>query len=345
MDALGVQLSTHLASATLRKTAEIGLANAKANRPFIRRTIMDLERELAGRRPASSVVVGAGPSLHRKNPAAALREAGYAGAVVACDSALGYCLRNGLVPEFMVSVDSHPHRMIRWLGDPQLASRPADDYFTRQDLDPIHQDEVKANDNLLELVNRHGPSINAILATSVDVQVTRRCLEAGMALYWWNPLYDDYEAPGSYSRQVYELTGAPCMVTGGNVGASAYVFANAVLHAPTVALVGFDLGYAPGTPLRNTQYYYELIELLGDRAADALITIPHPTTGEPWLTDPTYYWYRQCLLEIIAAAPCETLNCTEGGILFGDRVSVVSLGEFLSGAPQSAGTNGKVRHG
>ncbi len=326
---MGIELSRELAAATLRKTAEVGLANAKANLPYIKQTILDLSRKLDAQGPSSAVVVGAGPSLHRRNPATVLRESCYSGAVVACDSALGYCLRNGLVPEYMVTVDSHPHRMIRWLGDPALKSRPPDDYFIRQDLDPIHQDEVLANKTIIQLVNRHAHAIKSILSTSVDPGVTRRCLDAGMDLYWWNPLYDDYDIPGSWSRRVYELTGAPCMVTGGNVGSSAFAFTDAVLQVPKVALVGFDLGYAPGTHLRNTQYYYELLDLLGEKAGDALIEIKNPYTGEQWLTDPTYYWYRECLLQIISVARCETFNCTEGGVLFGDGVKVIDLREFL----------------
>lgn len=332
MEPLGVKVSKGLAAATLRKTAEAGVTNARANVPYIERTILDLQRELGERPPASAVVVAAGPSLHRRNPAATLREEQYAGAVVVCDSALSYCLRNGLVPQYMVTVDPHPYRMIRWLGDPELASRPPDDYFVRQDLDPIHQDEVLANNVTLQLVNKHGPQIKAVISTSVHQSVTQRCLDAGMELYWWNPLYDDYDDPQSYSRKVFELTGAPCMVTGGNVGASAYVFASAVLRAPNIALAGFDLGYAPGTQLRNTQYYYELLEVLGDRAAEALIEIPHPVTAEPWLTDPTYYWYRQCLLDIIAVSDSATYNCTEGGILFGDGITLADLKEFLKDA-------------
>ena len=131
------------------------------------------------------------------------------------------------------------------------------------------------------------------------------------------PLYDDYDQPESYSRKVQELTGAPCMVTGGNVGASAFVFSNVILHASRVALVGFDLGYVPGTKVENTQHAYDLKELLGDRVDEALIEIPDPQTGDVWLTDPTYYWYRQSLLEIISVVECETFNCTEGGVLHG----------------------------
>lgn len=326
---LGIELAGQLAEPTLRKTADWGLANAKANLPYIKRTILELERSDIDRQD-SAVVVGGGPSLHRKNPAQVLAETGYRGEVVACDAGLGYCLRNGVVPGYVVTVDSHEHRIIRWFGDPDLGSRPEDDYFGRQDLDPIHQDTVRANEQTLRLVNEHGPRIKAIIATSVDPGLTRRCIAAGMELYWWNPMYDDFERPESYSRKVFDLTGVPCMTTGGNVGASAYVFADTILGAKNVALVGFDLGYAPGTPPFNTQYYYELLHLLGDRIGEAFIETYNPHIGETWLSDPTYYWYRQAMLEIAAVTRCRTFNCTEGGVLFGDRITFAPLREFLA---------------
>ncbi len=330
MGTIGIELSGRLAEATLRKTADWGLRNAKANLPYIKKTVLDLERKSPQDRPRSVIVFGGGPSLHRKNPAPVLLQHGYSGEIVACDAALGFCLRNGLVPDYVVTVDSHAHRIIRWFGDTSFASRPADDYFARQDLDPIHKDEIQANEMTIRLVNQNGKAIKAIIATSVDLGVTQRCIEAGMDLYWWNPLYDDFEKPDSYARRAYELTGAPCLVTGGNVGSSAYVFADAVLHPQKVGLVGFDLGYAPGTPLLNTQYYYELRELLGDRVAEAYIETYNPYTGETWFSDPTYYWYRKAFLEIAAETACETYNCTGGGILFGDNVHFCDLGEFLT---------------
>lgn len=327
---LGIELSKGMVEGTLRKTAGVGLANAKANLPYIKKTILDLQRAPGTRRPGSVVVVGGGPSLHRKNPALLLREAGYQGQIVAADAALGYCLRNGVVPHYVVTVDPHPHRIIRWFGDPFVESRPPDDYYTRQDIDPIHREnELRANELLLRLVNEHGKSIKAVIATSTDPGITQRCLDVGMELFWWNPLYDDYEAPGSYSRRVHELTGVPCMVTGGNVGASSFVFANAILDAEEVALVGFDFGYAPGTPPFNTQSYYELLDLLGDRIAEAFIDIRNPHTGETWISDPTHYWYRKIFLEIVGVAGCRTFNCTEGGTLFGDGVEFTTLKEFL----------------
>lgn len=328
---IGERLAERIGDATFAKSTKLGLKNAEENRPYYKKgkTIADVA-PLAGPDSAAIVLVG-GPSLHRKNPVPKILASGFKGAVVAADGSMGYCLRNGLTPHYVVTVDGHPYRIVRWYGDPELETRPEDDYFSRQDLDPAHwKDAVRCNRELLELVDRHGPRMKAVVSTSSHVSVTKRCVESGMDLYWWNPLYDDYDRPGSVTRKLFEDNGIPCMVTGGNVGASAWVFAQAVLRAKHVALVGMDLGYAPGTPLRNTQYYYELCELLGtDRAAEGYIEVRNPHLNETWYTDPTYFWYRKILIDLTAQADCTTYNCTEGGTLFADHIPFIPLSEFL----------------
>lgn len=243
---------------------------------------------------------------------------------------MGYCLRNGLTPHYVVTVDGHPHRIVRWYGDPDLETRPADDYFSRQDLDPAFRvNQARVNRELIELVNASGPKMKAILSTSSPVSVTKRAQQAGMELYWWNPIYDDYDAPDSITKKLFDSNGIPCMVTGGNVGTCAWILAHAILRHKNVALVGMDLGYAPGTPLLNTQYYYELKELLGDRVAQGYIDVYNPHLKQTWFTDPTYYWYRQIFIDLAKSADCGTYNCTEGGTLFSDEIPFITLDEFL----------------
>ena len=53
------------------------------------------------------------------------------------------------------------------------------------------------------------------------------------------------------------------------------------------------------------------------------------SVGAPFYTDPAYLWYCQSFLELAKDADCETYNCTEGGILFGDNIKFVPLAEFL----------------
>jgi hypothetical protein len=326
-----------IARATFKKTAELGYQHAKENLPYIKRSILEVPKpsEAKGR---SAITMAAGPSLHRRYTIQRMLAYGYGGTVVAADGALGYCLRHGLVPEYVVVVDPHPTWIIRWFGDPDLENRADDDYFRRQDLDPaLNSREFERNEQLLGLVNKYGPRIKVIIASCVSPNVTQRCLDAGMSLYWWNPVCDDYEDVQSHTRRLFELNGLPCMVTGGNCGASAWIFAKAILERDPVALVGMDLGYAPDTALSRTQYYHELIKFYPeDRLEEAYIRMPNPYLDETWYTDPTYYWYRRCFLDVVRQSGWTAYNCTEGGILFGDGIEWTSLEKFIRDHSETA---------
>jgi len=80
--------------------------------------------------------------------------------------------------------------------------------------------------------------------------VVERCEQAGMELYWWNPMYDDYDKPAASAR-LWEANGLPCLNGGGNVGTAAWVLTHAALGKRRIGLVGIDLGYAPGTRTRR----------------------------------------------------------------------------------------------
>ena len=315
-----------IADATLKKTAKIGLLHAKENVAYIRKTIMDLKTEDS----LPTVVISAGSSLHRNKSLLKLKEENLKGYIVAVDGTLGQCLRNNIVPDYVLTVDPHPHRIIRWFGDTKFTERPTDDYFRRQDLDPsLNCNESIRNKELIELVNRYGPKIKVIISTSVSPEITRRCIEAGMELYWWNPLYDDYDNSKSYSRQIYQITKVPCMVTGGNCGTSALVFSHTVLKSKFILMVGMDFSYPPETSVINTQYYDILKELYPEDPEEGLIKVYNPYLKQTWLTDPAYYWYNQIFLDMAKIASYVTYNCTEGGILFGKNIEFIPLKEGL----------------
>lgn len=330
-----------VSDSSLLVTGDLGLRHAAENLPLIQKTIHDVRDTHPG---DWTLVVSAGPSLHRHHQAPTILASGFTGAIITVDAALGYCLRNGLVPHYVLCVDPHPEYVIRWFGDPELHRRRDTDYFRRTELDPaLHTDEVAKNTEQVRLVNQHGPRMKAILGTSVAHNVARRVLDAGMDLYWWNPLYDDWEAPNSYTRRAWEMNRVPCMVGGGNVGTAAWVFAHAILRKQHVGMVGMDFGYPPGTHVFNTQRYYELRDFFGEeRAADGLIAIPNPHLGEAWLTDPTYDWYRQTFREMVKIAACRTYNCTEGGVIFGEGIHWTTLKDFLAlwKAQDAAGAQG-----
>jgi hypothetical protein len=328
---LGRRIASRLAAATAERITEAGLANAEENRPHIRRSVLELAALPLGEGDRA-VVVATGPSLRRRDSVKRLARSRFGGTIIAVDSALGACLREGLAPHLVVTLDPHRDRIVRWFGDPKLEASPADDYFRRQEMDPVHaRDEVGGNRELVELVNRRAPGLRLAAATAASPAVVERCREVGMELYWWNPMYDDYDKPDSISRRLHRANGLPCLNGGGNVGTAAWVLAHAVLRKRRVALVGMDFAYEPGTPYEKTQYYPELLELFPDRLDEAFIRVDNPITGETWLTDPAYYWFRDVFFEMAREADCETFNCTEGGILFGPEVKAVTLEEFVNG--------------
>src|SRR5205807_2614505 len=100
---------------------------------------------------------------------------------------------NGVVPDLAVTLDPHATRIVRWFGDPTLDTQrlKEDDYFARQDQDKEFADELRMNDELLRLIDRHGKDIRIAVATSASSAVVDRVLATGMKVYWWNPMLDD----------------------------------------------------------------------------------------------------------------------------------------------------------
>ena len=330
MKKLAQELIDQMPELTALRHSSIAWENTELNQPYIKQTINDL-RLFEG--DESAIVISGGPSLHRQDSVRRIVNSDYKGTIICVDGSLSHCLRNGLVPDFVLTLDPNRTRVVRWFGDPDysLEKEDKDDYFRRQEMDPyLGAKEIERNLELIELVDKYGPRIKSIIATSVSQSVTNRCIQSGMDLYWWNPVYDDFDNPESLTRKAFRLNKAPCLVTGGNVGTTAWVFGHAVLKKQIMALVGMDFSYLPGTPLGKTQYGREIAELFGEAAEEAFVEIYNPYLKENWFTDPAYYWYRASFLEMVNVTQCQTINCTEGGILFGDGLEFISLDEFLS---------------
>ncbi len=323
---------------TEARTQDMCLENVAQNAPYLKqgRTLRDLH-ELGLGAGDSGVVIAAGPSLRRRDPVPVLKQRGFEGAVVCTESAISHCLRQGLIPTVAVSVDPHPLRIVRWFGDPDLdqARMKADDYFRRQEQDPSFADEVAKNNELLSMMAEHGKNIRIALGTTSSPDVVKRVHEIGMQVFWFNPMLDDPDKPGSVTMEMHRQNGLPCMNAGGNVGGACWMVAHAVLDKSRVAVTGMDFGYYADTPLLNTQYYYEARDLVGgdeSRIGELYIDIHNPHTDEWYYTDPAYYWYRSAFIEMAADADCTTYNCSGGGTLFSDHVHWASLEEFLDGA-------------
>lgn len=329
---LGRRLVAELDKLTLYRYGQAAFENAKRNLAFL-----DRGKSIAALRGAplaegtSAVIVGAGPSIRRKDPAKLLKD--YRGTIVCTDSAIFYLLKNGIVPHLVVTVDPHATHIVRWFGDPKLdaAALEKDDYFRRQDQDESFAAELETNRQIMRLLDEHGRKMKIAVSTSASEAVVERVLQTGMEIYWWNPMLDDPDAPGSVTREMYALNGLPCVNGGGNVGSSCWMMATEVLEKKRVALSGIDFAYYDDTPYEQTQYYHEAVNLVGKDNLDTIFMRVFNPHLEAWFyTDPAYMWYRECFLDMVQDSSSRTINCTEGGILFGDHIDFVPLARFLA---------------
>ncbi len=243
---LGLKLVSIMNELTWERHGPMGVENAGRNQARL-----DRGRSIAALRDAplgegdSAIVIAAGPSIKRQDPLAMIRETGYRGAIIVTESALMYCLRNGIVPHLVVTLDPHATRIVRWFGDPALTEDAIqdDDYYSRQDMDEAFADEMRANREALELIGAHGKNIRIALSTSASDAVVKRVLDVGMNVYWWNPMFDDPDDPDSVTAELQRTNGLPSINSGGNVGSAAWMMASAVLGKKRIALTGMDFSY------------------------------------------------------------------------------------------------------
>ena len=330
---LGLALVANMPEITLDRIGDESISNTHKNLKFLDRglSLKDLRNVSLGKGD-QAIVIAAGPSLHKTNVAHNLKLSGYNGAIVAPESTMLYCLRNEIIPDLVVTVDPHAKRIVRWFGDPDLTKSDlvADDYFSRQDLDPAFADQLRVNEEIMELLQKYGKEIRIALSTSASESVVKRVLDTGMEIYWWNPMYDDPDLPDSVTLKLHRLNRLPCLNAGGNVGSASWAITDSVLKKRRVALIGMDFSYYEDTPYKNTQYYYEAVDLVGENNLDAFfIRVYNPHLKQWFYADPAYYWYKEVFLEMVTSADCLTYNCTEGGILFGEGITFTPMINFL----------------
>lgn len=326
------ELFNRIPDITKNHHASTLLDHAKANVPYLKKDIYDLPKP-SGKKASSCIAISAGPSLQRKNSIERILRANYPGSIVAADGAYLACVRAGLVPDYVVTLDPHASRITRWFGDHDFERHSEqDDYFERQELNTeLRKNGVAQNQEDIALVDRYGHLTKAIVSSSAPMNVTQRLMEAKFDIYGWNPLVDNPKRRGSLTRKLYQINRLPCMNTGGNVGTASWVFSAAILEFSQIALIGMDFGYYRDTPLRNTQYYYELLDHAGgeEKLVDYFVDFTFPLTGEGFFTDPVYYWYRRNFLDLYKQTGVKTYNCTEGGILFDSDFECMALDTYL----------------
>ncbi|BBM87895.1 6-hydroxymethylpterin diphosphokinase MptE-like protein [Candidatus Uabimicrobium amorphum] len=306
---------------------------AVINLPLIKKSLKDISLP-EEKKAESAIVISAGPSVHNTNAIQKIVDSGYQGTIIAIDGTYVRCLKAGLKPDYIITLDPHPTRVVRWFGDPDFEKNSEnDDYFARQDLDvDFRKNSIKHNNENIELVNKFSAGAKVIIASCISETVANRLVEANFDGYWFNPMVDNPTNPESITRKMWNINKLPCMNTGGTVGTAAWVFAATRLKIPHIAVVGMDFGYPESTPIEKTQTYYELINHLGSKEniKSYFAASTFPLTGEKYYTDPTYYWYKQNFIDLLRKVDdVVTYNCSGAGTLIEEEVECMDLNNFL----------------
>jgi len=262
-----------------------------------------------------AIVIGKGPSVKEKNHLEILSSSSYKDSIICTDIMLIDALSKGITPDkfseyYVVTVD----------GDPK---------------------QVEFYDN--PLVQKYSDKIKVILSTCTSPEVIQVCNKFGLDVFWFNPLMDDFRNEGSFSKMMNIMTrsernpkGVSSLQTGGNVGTSSWIFAWAIIGKSPIVLIGLDFGYPATTSIEETQHYDHLLKCYDndvDRVKRDHKIVYNQAFDCDVLIDPIYDYYREGFCDLVGHTPhwVRTINATEGGSLFGERIESMKFSDFLGG--------------
>ena len=263
----------------------------------------------------SAIVIGRGPSIKKFNHLELLKESDYNGSIICCDGALIDTLKAGVTPERFPN-------------------------FYVATIDPIPQIKKFYDD---EIVDKYGPKIKGAFTVISDPSAVDRARRAGIKIHWFHSLFDYEEGKKSFNhisalmiRARNHPNGLPAIQTGGNVGTSSWFIAWKILKCSNVALIGLNHGWEEDDPwdliMRHGLKHISVkIDKNSPTFKKLFPKIFNPQIGKYCILDPIFQFYSTAFKEFISRSPSwlTTINATEGGSIFGDRVKCMTFSEFL----------------
>ena len=326
-----------LTQATISELQEMWMKNFGENLPYIRygdklelkaneyvqNNLVELAEpkfpDLKNPPKSSAVVIGAGPSVfmnkHLDLLAEAVKSGRYKGIICATDKILVSCLERGIIPDITTTVDGH-------ITIKSFYDHP--------------------------LVREYGPKIKVAFSVTINNEAYLVCRDAGIKVYWFYAMQDDWRKTYSFTKleglmvkSKHFTKTLQRIACGGNCGYTAWVMASNLFKRAPVALIGIDFGYPEGCDLVTTTYFSAIEHNLpmGSARAIAVKTmyedVYHPYFKKWAKIDKVFKSYRKSLLEAQKhMAPWfrhydGTINCTEGGTLYGPNIQCMKFADFL----------------
>ena len=261
-----------------------------------------------------AIVIGAGPNVYEKKHLEVLANSNYKGVIACTDRMLAPCLKNGITPKkfpqfFVLSMD--PYEItIKYYED--------------------------------EIVKKHSKRISLIMSTCTIHETVEICKNYGFNIFWYHPLIDDFRKLESINKIMNMMSksdknpdGFPGLQTGGNVGCFSWIFSWAVLGCSPIGLIGLNMGVDGNTPIEKTAHYSQVLNHFNNeksKVSKRYRKVFNKEYGTETLLDPVFDFYREAFLDLVVRTPrwTRTVNATEGGSLFGNRIENMKFTDFLT---------------
>lgn len=261
----------------------------------------------------SGIVIGRGPSLKKNDHLTLLANSNFNGTIICSDGILKNALKAGVIPNmfekfFVVTIDAQEIQL---------------DLYD----DPI--------------IEKFGNKIKAIFSTTTSPKVIKRAQEIGMEIFWLHTLIDYDKGKLSFNHMSSLMTkckkhfnGLPAIQTGANVGTACWTIAWSILKCSPVVLTGIDHSYLEETSWEEITKNHNLDKRINFQSE--LFKKAYPTGFNPefncnFKQTPQFQYYSSAFKEFIPLAPqwVKTINATEGGAIFGERIQCITFKKFL----------------
>lgn len=263
----------------------------------------------------SAIVIGRGPSLQKHNHLELLRKSNFKGSIICTDGALKHVLESGITPEkfpkfYVVTIESY------------------------EDVFDLYDDEI---------IDKYGSRITGIFTIITNPKVISRVKTAKIKINWLHPLADYHEGKKSFNQMTAQMIkarshekGLAAIQTGGNVGTSSWFIGWRILKCKNIVLIGLNQGWeeddswekiiSHGNYIKPTK-----IDRKSSQFKKLFPKIYNPDFKTYCILDPTFQYYSSAFKEFISRSPSwvNTINATEGGSLFGDRITSMKFVDFL----------------
>lgn len=261
----------------------------------------------------SAIVIGAGPSLENHHHLEILANSNFKGSIICTDRSLVPALKSGVTPEkfpnfFVTTID------------------------TDEKIKNFYQDDI---------IKKYSNQINGLFTTVTNPLTVNAARKQNIVINWIHALFDYEEGKKSFNhisalmtRAKNHSNGLPAIQTGGNVGTSCWFIGWKILQCKKIALIGIDHSWKEQDSWEKILTHCKIP--LDTKIDNSLKQKLFPKITNPYFNctcvlDPIFQYYSSALKEFIQRSPVDvtTINATEGGCIFGNRITCLQFTDFL----------------